>query len=102
MSFFSKRALTLVGKPVSVLWRFREAPDCPLQTKAEMRALFALEPSTKAAPVKRDAGSTLLAAKKSAPHHIAGSKHKPGKSNPQASPQPASRDQRTPILAKVR
>lgn len=68
VSFFSKRALTLVGKPVSVLWRFRESPDCPVRTKADMQALFAMKPETKAAPRAAAAAPSMLAARKPQRH----------------------------------
>ena len=75
-SFFSKRALTLVGKPISVLWRFREAPDCPLQTKEDMRALFTLEKNVKLAPATQPEATVIAAAKKSPAPSLAASSEK--------------------------
>lgn len=94
MSFFSNRALTLVGKPVSVLWRFHESPDCPLQTKADMQALFGLKPEVNAAPPALVAAQPLLAARKSVRSHAAPDRRiakTPG----------TSRTSRQPLLARL-
>lgn len=42
-TFFSRRALTLVGKPVSSLVIARESKDCPFQCEADVRELFGFE-----------------------------------------------------------
>ena len=52
-SFFSSRALTLVGKPVSSYLIARESKDCPFQCEADVRELFGLEKAPAATPAAR-------------------------------------------------
>ena len=68
-AFFANQRLTLVGKPVSSYWRFREKKDCPFQCKEDLRELFGLDksgkhpPALKSAPQGRIAPESLVAAK---------------------------------------
>lgn len=41
--FFTTPAFALIGKPWRVFVLWKETPDCPLRTEAEMRAFFGLK-----------------------------------------------------------